>query len=106
MRVEAEGEHRNVVLLVESPDAGERLQLGHIPDRHRHISTGAADREVEVVAVLLRTARQLELYSREGELEGDALVLDAALALDGKRRAGHRHSHVHCSEAMKDGARR
>lgn len=84
VRVEAEGEDRSLVLLVKSTDPGERLQLGHIPDRHRHISTGAANREVEIVAVLLRTARQLKLDPSEGELEGDPLVLDAALALDWK----------------------
>lgn len=84
MRVEAEGEDRSLVLLVKSTDPGERFQLGHIPDCHRHISAGAANREVEVVAVLLRTARQLELDPGEGELEGYPLILDAALALDWK----------------------
>ena len=98
--VEAEREHGRVVLVtdVHASSPGERAQLAHVADRHRHVALGAADRKVVLVAVLPRLPGKVELDAGERELERDATVVDGALALDGQRRRRHRHAQVHGRE--------
>lgn len=105
--VEAECQYRRIVLVadVHASGAGKRHQFAHIPNGHRHVALGAADREIELVTVLARLAGQVELDAGERELERHAAVVDGALSLDGQRRRRHRHAQVHRREAAVRGRR-
>jgi len=83
-RVEAKREYGSVIVVtdVHASSAGERSQLAHVPNRHRHVALGAADRKIILVAILSRLAGKVELDAGEREFERDASVVDGALSLD------------------------
>lgn len=71
LRVEDEGENRRVhtIRVLRAPYAGEAAQLAHIANRHGHVAASAAYLEVEIIPVLLRRVRQIELDTCKGELQ-------------------------------------